>query len=65
LEQDLLKDLKSELGGKCEDVILALMEEPSEYLAKQLHSAMDKVGTNEDVLTEVMLWNSFCRTIVR
>lgn len=52
--RDLLKDLKSELGGKCEDVILALMEEPAEYLAKQLHSAMDSIGTNEDVLTEIL-----------
>jgi annexin A7/11 len=51
-KKDLLKDLKSELGGKCEDVILALMEDPAEYLAKQLHAAMDKIGTSEDILTE-------------
>jgi len=52
--RDVLKDLKSELGGKFEDLILALMEEPSEYLAKMLNSAMDKIGTDEDILTEIL-----------
>lgn len=53
--RDLIKDLKSELGGKFEKLILALMDPPFEYLAKELHRAMDKIGTSEDVLTEVSL----------
>jgi annexin A7/11 len=52
--RDLIKDLKSELGGKFEDLVLALMDPPFEYLAGQLHKAMDKIGTNEDVLTEIL-----------
>ncbi|XP_021949864.1 annexin B10 isoform X2 [Folsomia candida] len=50
----LQEDLRSELGGKFETVILALMDDPAEYLAKELHSAMDKIGTNEDMLTEIL-----------
>jgi hypothetical protein len=42
------------LGGKFEKVILALMETPYNYLAQELRDAMAKVGTNEDVLTEVV-----------
>lgn len=49
----MIKDLKSELGGKFEKLVLALMDPPYDYLAKELHRAMDKIGTNEDVLTEV------------
>ena len=51
--RDLVKDLKSELGGKFEKLILALMESPYEYLAHELERAMKGIGTNEDVLTEV------------
>jgi len=51
--KDLIKDLKSELGGKFEKLILALMENPYEYLAHELNRAMKGIGTNEDVLTEV------------
>ena len=39
--QDLIKDLKSELGGRFEDVILALMEKPDEYDAKECHRAIE------------------------
>jgi len=55
LLQDLIKDLKSELGGKFEKLVLALMENPYEYLAHELERAMKGIGTNEDVLTEVSL----------
>lgn len=46
--------MKSELGGKFESLVLALMDPPFDYLATQLHEAMDKIGTNEDVLTEIL-----------
>ncbi|CAL8126556.1 unnamed protein product [Orchesella dallaii] len=52
--RDLIKDLKSELGGKFEKLVLALMEPYYDYLAKELNNAMEKIGTNEDVLTEVL-----------
>ncbi|CAL8113160.1 unnamed protein product [Orchesella dallaii] len=56
--RDLIKDLKSELGGKFEKLVLALMETPYDYLAHELESAMAGLGTNEDVLTEVLCTRS-------
>ncbi|VDN07022.1 unnamed protein product [Thelazia callipaeda] len=54
--KDLISDLKSELSGDFEDLILALMEIPSRYDAIQLHKAMEVMGlgTKESVLIEIM-----------
>lgn len=38
--QDLIDDLKSELGGDFEDCVLALMMRPAQYDAKCLHKAI-------------------------
>ena len=38
--QDLIQDLKSELSGNFEKVILALMMTPAQYDAFELRSAM-------------------------
>lgn len=50
----MIKDLQSELGGKFETLILALMETPYDYLSLELERAMAGFGTDEDVLTEAI-----------
>ena len=40
LPQDLVKNLKSELKGKLEEVVLCLMMSPAEFDAMQLRKAM-------------------------
>ncbi|XP_063704872.1 annexin B10-like [Culicoides brevitarsis] len=52
--RDLLKDLKSELSGKLEDVVLGLMMKPEEYICKQLNKAMVGMGTDEEALIEIL-----------
>lgn len=54
LGRDLIKDLKSELSGKFEDVIVGMMMQPVNYLCKQLNKAMVGIGTNERALIEIL-----------
>ncbi|KAI1717325.1 annexin domain-containing protein [Ditylenchus destructor] len=52
--KDLISELKSELSGDFEDLIMALMETPARYDAQQLRKAMAGIGTKESVLIEIM-----------
>lgn len=50
--KDLISELKSELSGDFEDLILALMEPPAKYDAAQLRKAM-----------AVSFWSNSCKKL--
>ena len=54
IPQDLIRELKSELSGNIEGLILALMEPSSLYGAKCLRRAMRGAGTDERALIEIL-----------
>lgn len=58
-KQDLIADLKSELSGNFEDLIVGLITPPDKYIAKQLYKAFQGIGTSEDVLVEILFSRSY------
>ncbi|XP_056386318.1 annexin A7 isoform X2 [Hyla sarda] len=64
--KDLIKDLKSELSGNVEELILALFMPPTYYDAWSVYNAMKGAGTKEGVLIEILCsrTNSEIRNIV-
>ena len=56
--RDLIKDIKSETRGDFEDALLAVIRGPLENDARTLDKAMDRAGTDEAAIADVLL----CRT---
>uniref|UniRef100_A0A8C5D2B7 Annexin n=1 Tax=Gadus morhua TaxID=8049 RepID=A0A8C5D2B7_GADMO len=52
--KDLIADLKGELGGKFETLIVALMTTPLAYDVEALRNAIKGAGTDETVLVEIL-----------
>ncbi|XP_078386641.1 annexin A7-like [Cetorhinus maximus] len=65
--KDLIKDLKSELSGNMEEIILALFKPTTYYDAWSLRKAMEGAGTQDRVLIEILCTrnNQEIRDIVR
>jgi len=52
--KDLIDDLKGELGGKFESLVVALMTPPVNYDVTLLRDAIKGAGTDERVLVEIL-----------
>merc|ERR1712000_36202 len=65
--RDLVKDIKSETRGTFEDTLVALLQGPLETDVKTLDKAMDRAGTDETALADVLLCrsNADMRAIVK
>lgn len=53
--QELEKDLRSELGGNFESLIVGLIYPPVEYLARQLNKAFKGMGTDANAVIEILI----------
>lgn len=56
--RDLVADIKSELRGRFESIMLGLLYPMEEFLARELRAAMKGLGTDEDCLVEILCTRS-------
>lgn len=52
--KDLMEDVKSETSGNFENLLVALLTPIVDFYVKELNDAMAGIGTNEDVLIEIL-----------
>lgn len=50
----LIEDIKGDLGGDFEDVMVALMKPTAQFISELLHEAMSGMGTDETLLVELL-----------
>lgn len=51
---DLIDDIRSDTSGNFQKLLIALLTPVSEFLARELHNAIAGLGTDEDVLIELL-----------
>jgi len=59
--EDLIADLKSELGGDFEKLVLALFQTHIDYDVTCLYNSMKGAGTDEDTLIEIIASRPTCQ----
>lgn len=52
--KDLIEDIRSETSGNFENLLVSLLTPIVDFYVKELHDAMAGIGTDEDVLIEVL-----------
>lgn len=52
--RDLVADVQSEVSGKFEMVLVALLMPRIEYYVHELHKALEGAGTDEDAIIEML-----------
>ena len=60
--KDLIKEIDGETSGNFQDTLKALLMAPAEYDAYQLKKAIKGLGTDEDVLIEILCTRSNMQT---
>ena len=56
--KDLLKDFESKFKGEFKDILIGLYKSPVEYDADLLYNAMKGIGSDKEVITEVLCFRS-------
>lgn len=52
--KDLIEDIRSETSGNFKNLLLSLLTPIVDFYVKELHDAMAGIGTDEDVLIEIL-----------